>query len=76
MVSTVTPSNLAAVGTAAGLGVLAVFTLLGILATKELARDHDSPRVRALHDILNVAIIPLVVAFVVVVAVQIIRALQ
>lgn len=76
MVSTVTPSTLAAMGTAAGLGILAVFTLLGILVTKELARDQDSPRVRALHDILNVAIVPLILAFVIVVVVQIIRALH
>jgi hypothetical protein len=76
MVSTVTQSNLAAMGTAAGLGILAVFTLLGILITKELARDHDLPRVRALHDILNVAIVPLILAFVAVVVVHIIRALH
>jgi amino acid transporter len=62
-------------GTAAGLGVLAVFTLLGILATKELARGHDSPRVKILHDILNIAIVPLVLAFLIVVVVQIVRAL-
>jgi len=76
MVSTVTPSTLAAMGAAAGLGVLAVITLLGILTTKELARDNDSPRIKALHDILNVAIVPLVLAFLIVVTVQIIQALQ
>ena len=75
MVSSVTPSTLAAMGTAAGLGVLAVLTLLGILATKELARDHNSPRVKALHTILNIAIVPLVLAFFIVVVVLIVRAL-
>ena len=75
MVSSVTPSTLAAMGTAAGLGALAVLTLLGILATKELARDHDSPRLKVLHDILNIAIVPLVLAFLIVVVVQLVRAL-
>lgn len=76
MVSTVTPSTLAAMGTAAGLGVLAVVTLLGILVTKELVRDNNSPRLKTLHDILNVAIVPLVLAFLIVVTVHMIRALQ
>jgi hypothetical protein len=76
MVSTVTPSSLAATASAAALGVLAVVTLLGILATKELVRDNSSPRLRALHDILNVAIVPLVLAFLVVVTLQILRALH
>lgn len=61
---------------AAAVGGLAVVTLLAMLVTKELARDSDSARLRTWHRILNVAIVPLALAFAIVVVVQILQALR
>lgn len=73
MVTAVPQGSVAA---AAALGGLAVVTLLALLLTKELARDSRSPRLRALHKMLNVAIVPLVLAFLIVVAAQILQVLR
>ncbi|MCL7453384.1 MAG: hypothetical protein M8467_10080 [Anaerolineae bacterium] len=60
----------------AGLGVLAVVTLLVILTIKEFARDSNSPRLQSLPELLNVAIVPLMLAFLIDVVVHILRALH
>lgn len=76
MISTVTTTTVSTVATAAaaviaGLSLLAVLTLLGVLISKEVVSASEEPRLRALSRALNVAIVPLLLAFVLIAAVQV-----
>jgi hypothetical protein len=59
-------SAVAASGLAA-LGVVVVLLLIGLLVTKELSAASDHPRAQRLSRLVNVAIAPLAMAFVVII---------
>lgn len=74
MISTVTTSTITTVtatGIAAGLGLIAVLTLLGLLVAKELAGASEHARLRRAGQYLLVGIAPLFFAFAVIVAARI-----
>ena len=75
-VTTVTTvTTMATMGFTALAGVAVVASLITFLAIKELASTShhgSSPRIARLYKFVNVAILPLVVAFAVIVAVKII----
>lgn len=81
MISTVTTTTVSTVTTAtvavvAGLSLLAVAMLLGLLISKEVLSATDKPRLLLLGRALNVAVVPLLIAFVLVAATQIIQVLH
>ena len=81
MVSTVTTTTVTAVMTAsiaviAGLSLLAIVTLLSMLISKEVVSTSDRPHLQAVSRALNVAIIPLLLGFVLIAAVQVIGVLR
>ncbi len=74
MVSTVTVTTIttiAAMGFAASLGVFAVILLIAFLTSKELLATSSGARQKLLARSLNISIIPLVMAFTVIVALKI-----
>ena len=79
MISTVTTSTVATMALAAfggGFAVIGVIFLLGMLVQKELASSWDSARARKFSKYLTIGIIPLLIAFMVVVGVKILEVLQ
>jgi hypothetical protein len=79
MVSTVTTSTVTTVTTVAIAGSVALIgicTLLALLVQKELATATESRFARALSRALNIGIVPLLVSFVLVVAVKVAEALK
>ena len=67
MVSTVTTTTVSTITTAAmagSFGLLAVVTLLILLVQKEVIAVSDGPRARLFVRALNIAIAPLLMAFV------------
>jgi len=74
--STVTTvSTIAAMGLAATVSVAAVVALIAFLTTKELAGASLSPSSQRTARFLNVGILPMVMAFAVIVAVKIVEVL-
>ncbi len=77
MITTVTTSTIttvttvAAMGLMAGITIVALFSLIIFLSVKELAGATASPALLRVSRFLNVSILPLVIAFVVFIAVQI-----
>ncbi|MGD8794442.1 MAG: hypothetical protein PVF47_17965 [Anaerolineae bacterium] len=81
MISTVTTTTVTTVTTAtagivAGLSLLAVVMLLGMLISKELVSAGEKPRFEALGKALNVAIVPLLMGFLLIVAVKVFEILR
>ena len=79
MVSTVTTATVATVTTVAIAGSLAligIFTLLALLIQKELVTSARGRFALALRRALNLGIVPLVIAFVLIVAVRVAEALK
>jgi hypothetical protein len=79
MVSTVTTSTVAAVTTVALAGSLAlivILTLLALLVQKELSTGVKGRFATALGRALNIGIVPLLVAFVLIVAAKVAQALK
>jgi hypothetical protein len=78
MISTVTTTTVstATLAMGAGLSLLAILTLLSVLISKEIVSVSDGPRLKKLSRALDVALIPLVMAFVFVAAVRVIAVLQ
>jgi hypothetical protein len=79
MVSTVTTTTVTTIAALASAGTLALFgiiLLLIFLVQKELASATESRFAVALGRVLNTAIVPLLLAFVFVVAVKVVEALQ
>jgi len=74
--TTVTTVTTATVAVLAGLGLLAILTLLGMLISKELLSVSDKPRLKTLSRALNVAIIPLMLSFVLIVVVKVAEVLR
>lgn len=79
MISTVTTTTVSTIVStavmAATLGLLAVLTLIALLVTKELASASENRRLQYLARALNVAILPLLVAFAAIVAVKVVEIL-
>ena len=84
MISTVTVStittvtsvtSIAALGLGASISIFAVLLLIGMLTTKELAGASDGRVSRLVSRCLNISIIPLVVSFVVIVALKVLEIL-
>lgn len=80
MISTVTVStittitsitSIAALGLGASISIFAVLLLIGMLTMKELVGASDGSRQRLISRCLNISIIPLVISFVVIVALKI-----
>ena len=79
MVSTVTTATVAAVTTVAIAGSLAligIFTLLALLVQKELTTSARGRFARALSRALNISTVPLLMAFLLIVAVKVAQALK
>ena len=81
MISTVTTTTVTTVTTAtvaviAGLSLLAVLTLLGVLISKEVISVSEESRFKVLGRALNVAIIPLLLAFLLIAVVQVLSVLR
>ena len=79
MVSTVTTSTVTTVALAAlggAISVIAILVLLALLVQKELASTSASRRAARLSQALTIGIVPLLAAFVVVVAVRVFEVLR
>jgi hypothetical protein len=74
--TTVTTVTTATVAVAAGLSLLAVLMLLGLLISKEILSVTDKPRLVILGRALNVAVVPLLIGFVLIIATQILHVLH
>ena len=74
MISTVTTSTVSTITTAAiagSLALVAVLVLLFLLIQKEVASSANGTRFKTLSRVLNIGIVPLLMAFVIVVVVQV-----
>ncbi len=79
MISTVTVSTVSTVTTVALAGSVAligIVLLLMLLVQKELAGSSDNLRYKTLSKALNIGIIPLIIAFVMIVAYKVIDVLK
>ena len=63
MISTVTTSTVSTVTIAGSIALVGVFVLFAMLLQKELASSADNQRATRLSKILNIAIVPLLIAF-------------
>lgn len=74
MISTVTVSTVTTVTTVALAGSVAlmgIFVLFGLLIQKEITTASTNPKVTRLGAILNIGIIPLMIAFILIVISQV-----
>jgi hypothetical protein len=79
MTSTVTVSTASTILTAAlanPVALIGILVLLFLLVQKELASSSDNSRLRMLSRALNIGIIPLLIAFVLIVAVRVVDVLH
>ena len=65
----------ATVAVIAGLSMLAVTLLLGMLISKEVVSASDHPRLAGLSKALNVAIVPLLLGFLLIAGIKILEVL-
>lgn len=72
MVTTVTPSTIAAIVAALPASLVLVLVLFGLLALKELVSASDAPRARALSRTLNLTVYPLLVTFVLILVLHVV----
>ena len=71
MISSVTTSTVSTITSAASIaafGLVATLTLFAFLVVKELASNGNDARLQTLSRVLNIAIVPLLMAFVAIVA--------
>jgi hypothetical protein len=79
MVSTVTTSTVSTITTvalAASLGLLLVVALLIFLVQKEIAAEAEGSSAQAFAKILNIAIVPLFLAFIFIAVMKVIQVLN
>jgi hypothetical protein len=81
MISTVTTTTVTTVTTAtvaviAGLSLLAIVTLFGLLISKEVVSVNNKERWQSFSRVLNIAIIPLLLAFVLIVVMEVLQVLR
>ena len=79
MISTVTTSTVTTITTMIGfgmaLGLVAVIVLIAFLVVRELATASESGRHRLLAKSLEIGIVPLIIAFVMIVAMKVVEIL-
>ena len=75
-VTTTTVTTVAAFATGGALAVVGILMLLTMLVQKELSSASESRFAATLNRVLTVGIVPLVVAFVFIVAAKVVEALQ
>jgi hypothetical protein len=76
VVSSVTSATaVAAINLSLALGASLILTLLVLLIQKEILTASDGPRARALSKILNVPIVPMLMCFVMIAAVNVLHTL-
>jgi hypothetical protein len=75
-VTTTTVTTIAMFATGGALAVVGILLLLTMLVQKELSSAAESRFAQALNRVLTVGIVPLVVAFVFIVGVKVVEALQ
>lgn len=63
MISTVTTSTVSTVTIAGSFAAIGIIILLGMLIQKELSSTSDSEKSQKLSKALNIGIIPLIIAF-------------
>jgi len=76
MISTVTTTTVSTITSttvvfAASLGLIGIITLLSLLIQKEMVTSLTGPRAKALGRVLNIAIVPLLMAFFLIVVVRV-----
>lgn len=81
MISTVTTTTVTTVTTAtvtvlAGLAFFALLTLLGVMISKEIVSLGHAIRFRSLSFALNVAAVPLLIAFLLIAVIQLFQVLR
>lgn len=79
MISTVTTSTvtiLTLAGVAGSLALIGVLVLIAMLVQKEMATATPNNRLQQLGRVLNIGIIPLLIAFVLIVAFKVAEALK
>jgi hypothetical protein len=81
MISTVTATTVSTItgtpaGFAASLGLIGVLALLALLLHKELATALPGPGARILGRVLDVAIVPLLIAFALIAVIRVAEALH
>jgi len=79
MISTVTTSTVSTVTTialASSLALLAVVALLILLIQKEISSEAEGSSAKAFAQILNIAIVPLFLAFIFIAAVKVMQVLN
>ena len=74
-VTTVTVSTVTVIGVAAALGLITTLTLIGLLISKEIATAVPGERGVRWSRTLNIGVVPLLVAFAVIVAVKMVEVL-
>ena len=76
MISTVTTTTVTTILTTGTLAVIGILVLLALLVQKELASASESRFAQVLRRVVTVAIVPLLAAFVFIVASKVYEALQ
>jgi hypothetical protein len=76
MISTVTTSTVSTVTLAGSFALIGIMVLFSLLIQKELASASDNPKLKKLGRAVNIAIIPLLIVFVLVVVNKVITTLQ
>ena len=78
MISSVTTSTVSTITSAASIaafGLVAILTLIAFVVVKELASSGNDARLQTLSRILNIAIVPLLMVFVAIVANKVVQVL-
>jgi len=76
MISTVTNSTVTTITMAGSIALTAILVLFSLLIQKELASASDNPRLKQLGRLVNFAIIPLLIVFIMVVINQVFFSLK
>jgi hypothetical protein len=76
MVTTITAANATTAVAAASLSLIAILTLLALLIQKEISSGLEGARAKSLSRALNIAIVPLIVVFIAIVAIRVMDVLH
>lgn len=76
MISTVTTSTVSTVTLAGSFALIAILVLFSLLIQKELATASDNAKLKKLGRAINVAIVPLLIVFFLVVVNKVITTIQ
>ncbi len=76
MISTVTTATVSTLTLAGSFAMLGIVMLLGLLVQKEISANSDNKRAKRLAKVLNIAIVPLLIVFALIVASKVIQVLN